>query len=569
MAARLIRLQFIMACLLGVLALRLVHLQVIRGGHYRSLAERNRLRVVPQPAPRGLILDRRGRVLASTQTLFRVALIPQELDDLAGLLARLGPILRRSPETLHRTFLKERTYAFVPVTVASHVPKEIALQLEEERWRLPGLLVQAEAARHYPLGSTAAQLLGYLSQPTEEELPRLKPYGVQPKHLVGRAGLERFLDADLRGRPGGMVVEVNHRGRQIRLIGQRPSQPGERVTLTLDAALQSLIEQSFAAQPGAAVVLNPWTGAVLAMASTPTFSPEAFAVQDTPQVQALLTDEVNRPLVNRATLAAYQPGSIAKLATAAAALNYHVITPSTAIPCGGELTIGDRVFHCWNRDGHGPLNLSEALLHSCNVYFMTLGRWVRKDRLVAALAQAGWGRKTGWALGEQAGHLPSRRLTEGEMALLAIGQGELLATPLQVAVTAAAFATQGSLVQPWVVGSVGSRTLDGSTATRRVHWPAETFEAVRAGMIEVVRHPEGTGRRAFTPAISIAGKTGTAQTHIPDKTHAWFIGFCPVDHPRLAFAVMAEYGGSGGDLPAEIARAACEYAAATTPNPEP
>jgi len=244
--------------------------------------------------------------------------------------------------------------------------------------------------------------------------------------------------------------------------------------------------------------------------------------------------------------------------TAAAALEHQVITPRTTIVCPGSLTIGDRTFHCWNRDGHGPLALSEALMQSCNVYFMTVGRRLGLARLRAAMEKVGFAHRTGWPLEESRGHLPSRRLTEGEVAMLAMGQGELLVTVTQAAVMAGVFANGGSLVTPWLVVSVDGRP-GPRPMPRRIGWSAASIEAVREGMEMVVREPAGTGHRAFTDAVSIAGKTGTAQTHVPERPHGWFVGFCPVASARAAMAIVAEHGGSGGDLPAEIARTICEY----------
>ena len=558
---RVVRLQVMLICAMSVLALRLVHLQLIRGGAYRQLAEQNRLRVVPEQAPRGLIVDRRGRILADNHTVFRVALVPQELKDAGVVLTQLSPLVGRAPEQLRREYQKERNLSFMPAVIVSSVPKDVALRLEEERWQLPGLLIKPETVRRYPRGSTAAHVLGYLSEPTAEELPVMKQYGVRAKQLVGRMGIERMLDTALRGKPGGLMVEVNSRARQVRVLGRREPVAGARVELTIDAQLESLIEETFGPQPGAAVVLDPETGEVLAMVSVPSFSPEAFLSTDRRAVARLL-DDANSPLMNRATTGAYPPGSTAKLVTAMAGLEQHAMTPADSIQCGGALTIGDRDFHCWNRDGHGPMNLTEALLQSCNVYFMTIGRRVGLTHLRTSLERVGFGRRTGWPLEEQPGHLPKRRLTEGEVALLAIGQSEFLVTPLQNAVMVAAFANGGWLVQPWLIRSVGSRQPTRPKGRQKIGWNPEAMEAVRAGMRAVIQHPSGTGHRAMTPVISIAGKTGTAQTHIPDHSHGWFVGYCPADHPRAAMAIVAEFGGSGGDLPAEIARTICEYIAA-------
>jgi penicillin-binding protein 2 len=556
--SRLRQLQLGIWLVLGLLLLRLTQLQLIRGASYRKLAEQNRLRVVLQQAPRGGLLDRHGRVLAANQTVFHVALIPQELRDVETVLERVSAMTDQPVAALRRAFDRAHSLPFLPATIAPRVPKAVAIRLEGERWRLPGLIVQPAVVRDYPMGRLAAQVVGHLSQPTAEELPRLKTYGVRPTHLVGRMGLERLLDQALRGESGGDVVEVDHRARQVRVVGRRAPEPGVRVELSLDAGLQSLLEEAFGEQAGAAVVLDPWTGEVLAMASVPAFLPEAFAIQDARAVRAALEDP-RSPLLNRATQGVYQPGSIIKLITAAAALEAGVITSSTTITCGGRLVIGDRVFHCWNRDGHGPLALREAILQSCNVYFMQVSRRLGRARLVTALQQVGLSRPTGWPLEEHAGHLPDRRLSEGEVALLGMGQGEILVTVLQSALMAGLFATDGLQAKPWVVRAIGGRSAAPGAPVRRLGWSTATFAAVRSGMEAVIADSAGTGHRAHSPHVRIAGKTGTAQTHRPGQSHGWFVGFCPVERPRAALAIVAEYGGSGGDLPADIARAACEY----------
>jgi penicillin-binding protein 2 len=551
------QLQLGIVIALGALTLRLTDLQLVRGASYRRLAEQNRLRLVPETAPRGLLLDRRDRILASNQTVFRVALVPQELEDLPGALARIGEIVGRSPDALRRQFLKSRSLTFIPATIIDRVPKETALRLEEEQWRLPGLLVSPETVRRYPLGSSASHLIGYLSQPTAEEFPLLKQYGVRPKELVGRSGLERLLDHALRGRSGGLMVEVNNRGHQVRTVGRRKPETGAAASLTIDAQLQSLIEEAFEAQTGACVVLDPATGELLAMVSRPAFRPEAFVDADVGLIRSYLNG-VESPLMNRAVIG-YQPGSIGKLVTAATALEAHLITPSTTIQCPGFLRIGDRDFHCWNRDGHGSLTLTGAIAQSCNVYFMQVARRLGLSRLRQGMEEAGFSRRAGWPFDEQPGHLPTRRLSEGEVALLGIGQGEILVSPLQAAMMASVFANGGSLIEPWVVRSVGGQATAHRGKRRRVGWSASTIQAVREGMREVIQGDEATGHRAYSPLITVAGKTGTAQTHVPGSSHGWFVGFCPVDEPRAAMAILAEHGGSGGDLPASIARTVCEY----------
>lgn len=549
---------------LGALTLRLGVLQLLQGRAYRQLAEQNRLRVVPQAAPRGLIVDRLGRRLVTNQIAFRVAVVPQDTKETPQLFARLSQLTGRSTQQLQRAFAQSRSLPFLPAAVVSYTTKPVALCVEEERASLPGVLVETVMTRHYPLGTVAAPLLGYVSQPTEEAFPLLKPYGVRPQDLVGRAGLEWALDAYLRGRPGGSVIEVDHRARQRRVVGARAVVPGDSVVLTIDARLQALIEEQFGAQSGACVVLRPQTGEVLAMASLPTFAPEAFAAQDQDALRAILNDP-SSPLLNRAVNGAYLPGSIVKPLLALTALEARLLDPAAPVTCHGYLTIGDRRFHCWNRDGHGPLTLREGLMQSCNVYFMRLGLRLGFPRLRAAYAHIGFGARTGWLLDEHPGHLPSAwRVGDGDLALLSIGQGELLITPLQAAVMASALANHGSLVQPWVVFAVGGHRVP-PRPPHPLGWSARNVSVVLAAMEAVIREPHATGHRASSDLVRIAGKTGTAQTHLPGRTHGWFIGFCPADAPLVAMAIVAEYGGTGGELPASIGKIICEYIVSSPP----
>ena len=552
-----------------LLVVRLGQLQLVQGAAYRRLAEQNRLRLIPQRAPRGVIVDRFGRTLADNQTVFRVSAVPQELPRAADgppgtrtrrtLFTMLAPLLDVSPDTLEERFIEKRGVPFLPAELVTRVPKPVALRVEEEHLALPGILVDTVTTRRYPMGTVAGHLLGYLSQPSEEVFPILKQYGVKPQDLVGRSGLEREFDAYLRGRSGGSMIEVNHRARQVRVMGRRDPVPGEPIVLTIDARLQALIEQRLGEQPGAAVVLRPSTGEVLAFVSTPVFDPQAFADQNKPAIRRML-DGPHSPMMNRAALGMYLPGSIVKIATAAIALEDQVITPQTTMVCPGYVEFSDRRIHCWNRDGHGPVRLHEALMGSCNVFFMDVGRRLGLERLRAGYQSIGFGRKTGWFLEEQPGHLPSRRLSEGEVALLAMGQGEILITPVQAAVMISAIANGGGVVEPWLVRSVGDHSM-ARTHLIPLGWAPDTIAAVREGLDAVVNDPHGTGIHARSTRIRVAGKTGTAQTGLQGPPHGWFVGMCPADSPIVALAVVAEHGGSGGDLPASIGKSICEYIA--------
>ncbi len=574
MEDRLIGFRRLLVLGIGALVLRLGFLQVVEGRRFRQLAKQNCLRLIPESAPRGLIFDRYGQVLAANHVTFQIAVVAQDLvtdsvqsrfqrassaaPDRQRLFAKLGRVVGRSPQELERQFHLSQSLPFLPAALVTRVPKAVALQVEELRLRMPGVVVQSVATREYPFGPVAAHLLGYVGKPSEELFPMLKQYGVRAEDMVGRAGLEEAFDAALRGQTGGALIQVNHRGRQVRALGYRPPTPGDVVTLTIDAKLEALIHEQFGSQPGAAVVLKPQTGEVLAMVSVPSYDPTIFATQDQRAIQAVLTD-AGSPLMNRAIAGVYLPGSIVKPITGMTALENHIVTPTDTITCPGFLALGDRRFHCWNRDGHGPLTLPEALTQSCNVYFMQLSRRLGLAKLEAGFASVGFGRRTGWLWEEQAGHLPrGRRFSEGEVAMLGMGQGEILITPLQAAVMVSAIANGGSLVQPWLVSRVGEQPA-GRAHLTALHWSREHVATIQQGMLAVVNDPRGTGIGAHSEQVVIAGKTGTAQTHIPGRTHGWFIGFCPADQPIAAMAIVAEYGGSGGDIPAGIGKAICEY----------
>lgn len=588
MAARITLTRYLLLAALGLLVLRLVYLQLLRGSAYRKLADQNCLRLVPQAAPRGLILDRVGRALAANRTGFRLAVVPQDLpaiprksarprhqatppwrgeaprDSLNArdvLFGRLGVLTSLSPDELESRFEEGKSSPFLPTPLIDTLSKTTALRLEEEHLSLPGVVVESTSVRQYPLGPVAAHLIGYISQPSPEDFPVLKEYGVRPKELVGRAGLEREFDTYLRGRVGGSLIEVDSRGRQVRVIGHREPVPGQPLVLTIDAALQEAVERQLGQQAGACVVLKPQTGEVLAMASHPSFDPEAFATQQTSMVVQWLEDP-GAPFMNRATVGVYPPGSIVKPITALAALEQRLITRDSSMVCAGHLGIGDRRFHCWKRDGHGPVTVRDALMKSCNVYFMDVGRRLGFERLRVEFTRVGFGKRTGWLLQEQPGHLPGdRHLSEGEVAMLAMGQSEILVTPLQAAVMVSAIANSGWVVEPWVVKRVGDHEMSHSHRSP-LGWSQEALAVVREGMVAVVNDPHGTGIRAHSEQVRIAGKTGTAQTHVEGKTHAWFTGFCPIDQPVAALAIVAEYGGSGGDVPAAMGKAICEYVAA-------
>lgn len=562
------------AAAFAVLILGLAYLQIIRGPLFRSLASRNAFRVVPIAAPRGDIVDRRGIPLATNRLSFDIAIVPQDAPALEFVLGRVAELTEQPVTDLRRKFARSRSLPFAPAIIIADAPMRIVMLMEEHRHELPGVLVLPHPTRDYPHGTLAAHVIGSIGPIDAQELERRRGYGYRLHDWVGKNGVEAVCDAYLRGEDGGMVIEVDHRGRQIRIVSRRDPVPGQPVTLSLDAELQQLIEEQFGGRAGACVVLQPRTGEVLALASSPAFEPAAF-VSERSKVVAWLKDK-QQPLVNRAIRGNYPPGSIFKLVTATAALEERKITPVTTFTCGGSLVLGGRAFHCWKRDGHGVEFLRRGLAHSCNVYFMQLGLAAGIDGVARWAHRLGIGTASGIDLpGEQAGFMPTRAWKkqmlqeawyDGDTANIAIGQGHVLLTPLQAARLAAVFANGGWLVKPHVIRRIGNMSVP-QPAVHAAGISASTRQSIVEGLIDVVAAPDGTGHRAWEPGIGIAGKTGTAQTHRPGMAHAWMLGFTPVEQPEAAFGIVFEFGGSGGHLPALMAQKIAELLELRHPKP--
>ncbi len=550
-----------------VLLVGLGYLQLGRGGFYREQAERNAVRLVPIEAPRGVILDRFGRPLATNQLSFDVALVPQETPDVEFVLTRLAHLTQQSLTTLREQLAKQQSWPFRPAVLLPDAPLALVMRVEEHRHELPGLVVLPRAKRTYPYGAAAAHVVGFIGPMSAEELPHLRAYGFRLHDWVGKAGVEATYDAYLRGQSGGLVVEVDNRGRQVRVLNQQDPVPGKPLTVTLDGELQQLIAQAFEGHAGACVVLEPTTGEVLALVSAPSFDPDSFL---SPQREAALTvlRDQRQPLLNRAISGTYIPGSTFKLVTTSAALETGAVTPTTTFTCTGQLRLGQRIFHCWNVDGHGQQLLRQGLTHSCNVFFYHVGLAVGPDPLTRWAERLGLGEATGIDLpGEQQGAVPSRswkrqRLHEswyeGDTANFAIGQGTLLVTPLQAARLVAAVANGGWLIPPHVVQRIGAIVVK-RTAAQAVGLRPTTRQALMDGLVDAVASPDGTGHRAWKAGLSLAGKTGTAQTHRAGESHAWMIAVTPVEHPQAAVAVLFEFGGSGGRLPAQLVQRIAEF----------
>jgi penicillin-binding protein 2 len=547
------------------------YLQGVQGEEYAHLAENNRLRRLPSLPTRGTIFDRRETALAATRPSLDLIVLPEDAVDLDAQLERLVPILDAPYEELaERVDRGTNRPAFEPVVLREDVKLAELARIEARRELFPSLQVRETARRSYVHGDLFAHVIGYVGEVGDAELARADT--LRLGDIVGKTGLERGYDEWLRGERGWDLVSVNNLGRRIGAawVGREPVH-GEPLELTLDLRLQRELREALADESGAGIFMDPWTGEVLALVSTPTFDPNLFADGMTPEAWKSITEDPRRPLHDRAIASYYAPGSVFKVVMAVAGLETGTIKPDDVVHCRGSARLYGRNRLCWKRGGHGAVDLRRALAHSCNVYFYLLGKQMGIEPIHEYGAKFHLGRTTGIDLpGEAAGILPSRdwkleHLGEpwypGDTISIAIGQGLLAVTPVQMATMISAIATEGQVPTPHLLRSnaVPSQSLGVSRST---------IEIVREALREAVE--SGTGRAANLRDISVAGKTGTAQVfrhsagidadELPkeERDHAWFVGYAPAEDPKIAFAVVVEHGGHGGTSAAPIARRVLE-----------
>jgi penicillin-binding protein 2 len=575
-------LSILVVGIFALVLLRLFTLQVLQGSKYRELSEENRIRVEVLVAPRGEIRDRKGRLLADCVPSFTVTLDPfdkvytRDPARMDSTLEALAPILGVEAASLREKIRKERKVSFLPIRLKRNVDKKSVAYVSEHLDRLPGVQVESEPLRRYPLGLMASHLLGYVGEISDKELidPHYSDY--LSGDLIGRMGIERRYEKLLRGVDGKRFVEVNALGRKGEFLGEKhPILPtrGTDLTLTIDLDVQRAAEDAFqAGARGAVVALDPRNGEVLALASKPNYDPNEFSMGITQERWNELSSGGNYPLFNRAIQAAYPPGSTIKPFTALAGLENAVMTPRTyfAQSCTGEFRFGTRLFGCWKHEGHGSLSLHDAIVRSCDVYFYQLGIRIGLEHLSAFMAKLMLSEKTGIDLPqERKGLYPdpswydkrygAGRWSRGIILNLAIGQGEVTLTPVKLAQIVALIGNGGTLWRPHLIRSVGGTDAPAPADSMRqyVAVDARSLAAVREAMASVVSDPQGTGGQARVDSVTIAGKTGTAQNpHGQD--HALFICFAPVDAPRIAIAVLVENAGHGSTAAAPIARKVLE-----------
>ncbi len=571
--------------LVGALAARMVHLQVIGHEHYSDLATDNRVRLSPIPPTRGLIYDRRGVLLADNLPAFNLEIVPEQVRDLPNLLARLGEVVALDDDDIQRfERLRRRLPPYRSIPVKTNLSEREVAAFMVVRHRFDGVDVQARLQRHYPFGARFAHLLGYVGRINERELKRVDARNYRATTHIGKTGIEKYYESLLHGTVGVREDEVNSHGRRIRTLRETPPRPGESLVLSVDARLQAVATAALGGRSGAVVALDPRNGEVLALVSEPDFDPNLFVNGISRRDYARLRDDPERPLFNRALRGQYPPGSTVKPVVALAGLESGVVSAARRMFAGPyyELPGGGRRFRDWKRGGHGWVDMDRAIVRSCDVYFYDLSYKLGIDRLHDFYARFGLGRRTGIDLpGELGGLLPSRDWKRrryrqawypGETVILGIGQGYLLATPLQLATMTACLAMRGDCHRPHLLKARIASAVPPRD-TRRDAWritlrDPRHWDVIIDAMRHVVSSPEGTGRRIADAPYAIAGKTGTAQVfslaedeeYDADKLarhkrdHAWFIGFAPVEAPRIAVAVIVEHAGHGGSVAAPVAR---------------
>ena len=569
--------------LLGLLGAKLWQVQIDEGARYATMADENRISARLMAPPRGRVLDRNGAVIAGNRLNWRALLMVEQSANPTMTLdnfARLVPLPEHERARIDREVARHRR--FVPIMLREFLSWEDMARIEVNAPDLPGIYVDAGTTRVYPHGEKLAHIVGYVAPPNENDMGD-DPMFALPGMRIGRSGVERAQEDALRGRAGAVQLEVNAVGRVIRELDRREGMPGDDVTLSLDADLQLSVLKRLGDESASAVVLDCRNGEVMAMATNPSFDPTLFNSGVSQAQWQEWTKNRRTPLINRAAAGLYAPGSTFKMATALAGLEAKVVTPGERISCPGWFDFGDARFHCHAKYGHGGMDMRNALKFSCDVYFYEVARRTGIDRIAALSARLGLGVDPGIDLpGARPGMVPTRAWSAsrgrawniGDAIVAGIGQGYILATPLQLATYTARVAT-GRAVQPHLARAIGATMLGGS---RPEDWPSlgladRDLKLVREGMFAVVNEAGGTAGLAKLPGAMgmMAGKTGSSQVRRVTREqrekgfnseslpwelrpHALFVAYAPYDAPRYALAVVVEHGNAGSAAAGPVAR---------------
>jgi len=560
--------RYFTIAVLAILFIRLFSLQIIKKGELYKRSEANRIQLFFDPAPRGIIYDRNGKVMVENIGSFSVLFSPTNLtrEETEETLKKLGEILNFDYPSMLAKVGSSIRQPLNSILLAEDVPRSEVFCLAEEKVNLPGVNIEVQPKRHYLHNNFASHLLGHLGEIGPKELHALYGAGYKLGDIIGKSGVEKTYDNSLRGRSGGRQVEMDAGGRQLRIISSVLPEEGNSIILTIDGRIQKLCEDSLNGKAGAICAINPASGEVLALVSKPDFDPNLFTERlPLSRTQELFTDP-GFPMFDRVIQSQYAPGSLFKIITAIAGLEEGVITVDETLGCRGSLQIGNREFKCWKDRGHGRLDIVQAIAQSCDVFFYQLGLRVGGDKLAKYARMLGLAKEIAISLPSEAkGLVPDstwkkinfgEQWYSGDTANMSIGQGYLEVSPIQMASLISMVANGGVIYEPLIVKKI----IDGQGNVIKTSLPQvmvkpkispETLSIVRKGLREAVL--SGTSQVLKFKRLSVAGKTGTAQNP-QGEDHAWFICYAPEEDPIIALAVLVEHGGHGASAAAPLAR---------------
>jgi penicillin-binding protein 2 len=554
--------------------LKLFYLQILNYPYYRGLSDNNSLRLITARAPRGIITDRNGEILATNEPSYSLYVVPADLKANTNSLVRLSQILDEPLSSLELMVeSRKKRRRFEPIRLQTHLDEKMIAEIEENRVRLPGVYVQQEPERFYPHGELASHILGYIGEISEEDLTRLRENGYSVGAVVGKNGIERVYDQVLRGEDGGVQIEVDASGIQRRTLAYKKPIQGQTLQLSIDWKIQELAEKLMGDQIGSVVVTNPQTGEILALVSHPNFDPNEFVSGISFKDWNKLLKDKNHPLEDRAIQGQYPPGSIFKLVTTLGALEDGVIDFNKVFLCKGIFWFKTWPYRCWRTSGHGWVNLERAIIESCDIFFYQLGLLVKIDKIYSVAKEMGLGSKTQVDLDhELSGLVPNPQWKEatqhqpwfpGNTIQMSIGQGYLLTTPLQMLDVTAGLAMNGKIFKPHLLYRIVDQNTGRTVFEKQPEVLHESnvdkkyLDFIKATMEKVINSEFGTGKKARIRGVRVAGKTGTSENPHGDN-HAWFTAFAPAEDPKVAIIVMVENGGEGGIVSAPIAKRVME-----------
>ena len=584
---RLLGVAIVILAFFTIIVIRLWNLQIYHGAEYKEKAYSNRIRIQETSAPRGQIFDRRGREVVTNRPSFNVVLLREDSHDIDDVVKRLSPILKEDISTLwDRIREAAGTPLYLPVSLKEDIDWETLAYLENHNQDFSGIRIEVKPVRVYNYGDLAANIIGYLGVISKKELEQADRSIYSGREIIGKRGLERLRESDLRGEKGRNYTEVDAKGFERQKLKSLDPLPGKEIHLTIDAELQKIAEDMMAKadMSGAVVAMEVKTGRLLTAVSAPTIHLDQFVGGISQKNWKELLDNPKNPLLNKVVQGIYPPGSTYKMVTAMAGLAAGVITKDTVMYCPGFYRFGNRTYRCWKHSGHGSVDLRRAVGESCDVYFYQVGQKVGVDGLADFANKVGLGKLTGVEMeNEKSGLTPTKKWKreryktkwhDGETLSVAIGQGFNLVTPLQIAVMTATLANGGQRMKPQIIEKIVDP--DGKQVAGFVPEMVadiglndQHLERVRLGMFDVVQGDRGTARKVAIKGLTIAGKTGTAQVvklaqyrglkedDIPYKfrDHAWFTCYAPTENPEIAVTVLVEHGLHGGSGAGPIARA--------------